>query len=156
MILAGGCSRKNQSTGQSNRGATQTQGSDSATQYNNNQTNPNQTNPNQYNNDQNTNPSGSANDMQKDLADFRNQVDKKVADNSKAINNKRAELTNVRTSMRAEFKKMLDDAEARNNEIRDRVLNYTPTDQTAWGQFKDDTNKALDDVSSVINKIDVK
>src|SRR5262245_44402213 len=153
MLLAGACSRHNESTGQSNRGTTQTQGSDSATQYNNDQNTTPQANPN-YNNDQNT--SGTPGDMQKDLADFRTQVDKKVADNAKAINDKRAELANVKSSMRAEFKKMLDDAEVHNNEIRDRVLNYTPTDQTAWDQFRSDTNKALDDISASISKIDVK
>lgn len=154
MIFAGACSRKNESTGQSNRGSTQTQGSDSATQYNTPSPNTtDQTNPN-YNNN-NTTP-GAATDLQKDLADFRTQIDKKVADNAKAINDKRADLANVKSSMRAEYKKMLDDAEQRNNEIRDRVLNYSPTDKAAWDQFKTETNQALDDVSAGINKLDVK
>ena len=147
MILAGACSRNNESTGQSNRGATQTQGSDSATQYNDQNANPNYTT---------TPPGGTTGDLQKDLADFRTQVDKKVADNAKAINDKRAELANVQSSMRAEFKKMLDDAEVRNNEIRDRVLNYTPTDRAAWDQFRNDTNTALDGISASIGKIDIK
>lgn len=148
MIFAGACSRHNESTGQSNRGATQTQANDSATQYNNDQTTP------PVSTEQNM--GGTTGDLQQDLADFRTQVDKKVADNAKSINDKRAELANVKSSMRTEFKKMLDDAEVHNNQVRDRVLNYTPTDRTAWDQFRSDTNQALDDIAASISKIDVK
>jgi hypothetical protein len=148
MIFAGACSRSNQSTGQSNRGATQTEQIDSATQYN-------RQTPNQYDNNQ-ASPGGSATDLQKDVADFRNQIQKKVADNATAINDKRAELARAHNSTRAEFTKMLDDAEQRNNEIRDRVLNYTATDRAAWDQFRDGTNRALDDVAASVHRINVR
>jgi hypothetical protein len=95
-------------------------------------------------------------DWQKDWSDFRDSVNKKVADNDKLITEKRGELANVTSPMHDEFKKMIDDAEHRNHELRDRVADYKFESKDAWDAFKNDVDQGLDAVSASIKKIDLK
>ncbi|HKW13618.1 MAG TPA: hypothetical protein VJS69_03945 [Candidatus Krumholzibacteria bacterium] len=95
-------------------------------------------------------------DWQNDWSHFRDDVNKKVVDNDKLIAEKRSDLANASTSMRDQFKKMIDDAEHRNHDLRDKVADYKYEGAASWDQFKSDTNSALDAVAASINKIDFK
>lgn len=95
-------------------------------------------------------------EWQKSWADFRDDVNKKVADNDNLIAEKRAHLANASAAMHDEFQKMIDDAEHRNHDVRDKVANYKYESAAAWDQFKTDTNQALDAVASSIKSIDIK
>lgn len=95
-------------------------------------------------------------DWQKNWSDFRDGVNQRVADNDKLIAEKRSDLAGANTAMHDEFKKMIDDAEHRNHDLRDKVADYKYEGAAAWDQFKNDTNSALDAVAAGIKKIDVK
>jgi len=95
-------------------------------------------------------------EWQKDWTDFRDDVTKKVEDNDKLLSEKRNDLANVGASMRGQYKEMIDHAENRNHDIRDRVANYKFQSNESWDQFKKDTKQALDDVASSIKSIDIK
>ena len=95
-------------------------------------------------------------DWQKDWSDFRDEVNKKVADNDRLIAEKRSAIASASTPMHDEFKKMIDDAEHRNHDLRDKVVGYKYQSAAAWDQFKSDTNSALDAVAASLNQIDVK
>jgi len=95
-------------------------------------------------------------DWQKDWSDFRDSVNKKVADNDKLITEKRNALANANTSMHDEYKKMIDDAEHRNHDFRDRVADYKFESKESWDQFKNDVDHGLDAVASGLKSIDIK
>lgn len=95
-------------------------------------------------------------DWQKDWTGFRDDVNKKVLDNDNLIAEKRNQLANASSSMHDEFKKMIDDAEHRNHDFRDRVADYKYESKDAWDHFKNDVNQGLDAVASSIKGIDIK
>jgi len=95
-------------------------------------------------------------EWQKDWSDFSDSVNKKVVDNDKLIADKRNELANHTSAMHDEFKKMIDDAEHRNHDFRDRVKDYKYETKEGWDQFKNDVNNGLDAVASSIKSIDIK
>ena len=95
-------------------------------------------------------------EWQKDWSDFSDSVNKKVVDNDKLIADKRNELANNTSAMHDEFKKMIDDAEHRNHDFRDRVQDYKYETKEGWDQFKNDVNSGLDAVASSIKSIDIK
>jgi hypothetical protein len=95
-------------------------------------------------------------EWQKDWSDFRDDVNKKVADNDKLIAEKRNQLANASSAMHDEFKKMIDDAEHRNHDFRDRVASYKYETKEGWDHFKNDVNQGLDAVASSIKSIDIK
>jgi hypothetical protein len=51
---------------------------------------------------------------------------------------------------------MIDDAEHRNHELRDKVADYKYEGAAGWDQFKHDTNEALDSVAASIKSMDLK
>lgn len=95
-------------------------------------------------------------EWQKDWSDFRDEVNKKVADNDNLIAEKRNALANASSAMHDEFKKMIDDAEHRNHDFRDRVMDYKYETKEGWDRFKNDVNQGLDAVASSIKSIDIK
>jgi hypothetical protein len=95
-------------------------------------------------------------DWQKDWSDFRDSVNKKVADNDKLIAEKRTDLASASTAMHDEYQKMIDDAEHRNHDFRDKVADYKYESKEAWDQFKHDVDQGLDAVASSIKGIDIK
>lgn len=147
IVFTGACSRSSQSKVQDARGKVQEEKQD---------VNEQQQDVNQAEQNLNQAEQEASAAWLKDFADFRGAVDKKVADNETLLSEKRNDVARATSGSRETYEKMIEDAQKRNSDLRDRVEGYKYEGDAAWNTFKDDINHQLDDVTSMIKNIDVK
>jgi cell division septation protein DedD len=87
---------------------------------------------------------------------FKNDFDKDLTDNEAGIAARRAEVEKIDAGNRSRYNASLDDAERKNNELRDRVNNYKDEGDAKWELFKTDTRRELDDLKATIKDISIK
>lgn len=87
---------------------------------------------------------------------YKDDVDKDMADNATSIATLRAEVAKIDKRYQANYKQSLDEAERKNNELKDRVNNYKDEGDAKWELFKTDTKRELDELTATIKNISIK
>lgn len=90
-----------------------------------------------------------------DYLSFKRDMVNELAENEKLIIEKRQDATNVDAAHQEHYNTAINDAEQRNNELRDRLNNVTDQGDEAWTKFKDEFRTAVNNVEESIKKIDV-
>lgn len=86
---------------------------------------------------------------------FKNDFDKDLADNEASIATLRAEVAGIDGSYQSKYNEIIDEAERKNNELKDRVNNYKDEGDAKWELFKTDATRDLDDLKAAIKNISI-
>lgn len=95
-------------------------------------------------------------DWQEDWLGFKREINEDVSKNERRIMELRSEVAQIDTQYQDEYNVMINDAERRNYELRDRVNNYYNEGDQKWMVFKTDVRQDFDDLETSIRNIMVK
>ena len=86
---------------------------------------------------------------------YKNDFDKELADNETSIAALRSEVAAIDASYRSKYNESIDQAERKDNELKDRVNNYQDEGDAKWELFKTDTSRELDELQATLKNITI-
>lgn len=95
-------------------------------------------------------------EWQENWLKFKRDNDQDIAANERRFLDLRKEVNDVDTRYRAKYNTRIDELERRNNELRDRIINYKDDGDPRWEEFKTEIKRDMDDLKSSVSNITIK